>query len=178
MTAAPLPPPLTVRQLDATQTRALRTALTGVLVDCVNGGASVSFMAPLAEAKATAFWDGVADAVAAGDKHLFVAEQGGRLVGTVTLVVGLPENQPHRGEISKMLVLTAARNAGVGTALMRAAEAEAVNRGKTLLVLDTASPEAERLYVAMGWTRCGVIPQFALLPDGRPCDTVFYYKSL
>jgi GNAT superfamily N-acetyltransferase len=170
--------PVKIRLLDATEARKARAALTAVLVDCVAGGASVSFMAPLTPAKADAFWAGVAADVEAGNKQLFVAEQATTLVGTVTLVVGMPENQPHRGEISKMLVLRAARNLGIGAALMHAAEQQARTVGKTLLVLDTASLEAERLYERMGWQRCGVIPNFALLPDGRPCDTVFFYKSL
>jgi GNAT superfamily N-acetyltransferase len=96
----------------------------------------------------------------------------------VTLVTGMPENQPHRGEISKMLVLTAERGQGIGALLMQAAEADARALGKTLLLLDTASGTAERLYERLGWVRCGTVPNFALMPDGAPCATVFFYKAL
>jgi GNAT superfamily N-acetyltransferase len=155
-------------------------ALADVLVDCVHGGASVSFMAPLARETAEGFWRGVAQGVEAGERSLLVAADGadGAILGTVQLILGQPENQPHRADVSKMLVLGAARRRGIGGALMRAVEAEARRAGKTLLVLDTASPEAERLYERSGWIRVGVVPGYALFPDGRPCDTAYYYKQL
>jgi len=152
--------------------------LAGVLIDCVEGGASVSFMHPLARDRAVAFWRRVAQGVAAGERALLVAEDAGGLCGTVQLVLDQPENQPHRAELSKMLVHRRARRRGLGAALMRAAEATARECGKTLLVLDTANDEAERLYERLGWTRVGVIPDYALLPQGGLCGTTVYYRNL
>ena len=144
----------------------------------MEGGASVGFMTPLAREKADAFWWGVAEGVAAGERILLVVEDrtSGAIVGTVQVVLGQPENQPHRADISKMLVQRRARRRGLGAALMRAAEDAARAAGKTLLVLDTASRDAERLYERSGWTRVGPVPGYALMPDGRPCDTTFFYK--
>jgi GNAT superfamily N-acetyltransferase len=152
--------------------------LADLLVDCVHAGASVSFMAPLAHASAEAFWAGVADGVRRGDRVLIVALDGDTVVGTVQLILAQPENQPHRADLAKMLVHPSLRRRGIGAALMEAAHASARQAGKTLLVLDTASAEAERLYERAGWIRVGVVPDYALLPDGRPCDTVFYYRRL
>jgi GNAT superfamily N-acetyltransferase len=152
--------------------------LAGVLIDCVEGGASVSFMHPLARERAVLFWHRVAQAVAAGERALLVAEDGRGLCGTVQLVLDQPENQPHRADLSKMLVHRRARRQGLGAALLRAAEATARDCGKTLLVLDTASDDAERLYERMGWQRVGAIPGYALLPRGGLCDTTVYYRDL
>ena len=152
--------------------------LAGVLIDCVEGGASVSFMHPLSRERAVAFWRRVAQGVAAGERALLVAEDARGLCGTVQLVLDQPENQPHRAELSKMLVHRRARRRGLGAALMRAAEATARECGKTLLVLDTANDEAERLYERLGWTRVGVIPDYALLPQGGLCSTTVYYRNL
>lgn len=153
--------------------------LCEVLVDCVEGGASVSFMWPMTQAKARAFWSGTAQALERGERLVFVAEDAsGEIVGTAQIVLGLPENQPHRADLAKMLVHRKARRQGVGEALLIAAEQGALAAGKHLLVLDTASDAAERLYVRQGWQRCGRIPDFALLPDGAYCDTVVYYKHL
>src|SRR5437763_4878291 len=152
--------------------------LADVLIDCVEGGASVSFMHPLSRARAVAFWRRVAQDVAAGERALLVAEDTRGVCGTVQLVLDQPENQPHRAELSKMLVHRRARRQGLGAALMRAAEATARECGKTLLVLDTANGEAERLYERLGWTRVGVIPAYALLPQGGLCGTTVYYRNL
>ncbi len=152
--------------------------LADVLIDCVDGNASVSFMRPLARATALDFWRRCADGAARGERVLLVAEDAQGIAGTVQLVLDQPENQPHRADLSKMLVHRRARRRGVGEALMRAAEAAAREAGKTLLVLDTASAEAERLYERTGWQRVGTIPGYALLPDGRPCDTVYFYRAL
>jgi GNAT superfamily N-acetyltransferase len=171
--------PVTVRALDAAEARARAPELSGVLLDCVAGGASVSFMAPLTRERADAFWRGVADGVAAGDRVLLVAEDGARLVGTVQVVFAWPENQPHRADVAKMLVHRAARRRGVGERLMRAAEDAARAAGRTLLVLDTVTgSDAERLYARLGWVRVGVVPDYALWPDGRPCATTFFYRAL
>ena len=154
-------------------------SLATLLVDCVEGGASVGFMQPIDVARAATFWRGVAAAVARGERALLVAhdrEHG--VVGTVQLVLAQPENQPHRADVSKMLVLRSARRSGVGAALMRSAEELARECGKSLLVLDTASADAERLYERMGWQRCGTVPGFALLPQGGRCDTTYFYRVL
>src|SRR5438046_8778021 len=144
--------------------------LADLLIDCVEGGASVSFMHPLTRDRAVAFWRRVAQGVAAGERALLVAEDAQGLCGTVQLVLDQPENQPHRAELSKMLVHRRARRQGLGAALMRAAEAAARECGKTLLVLDTAHDEADRLYGRLGWTGVGVIPGYALLPKGALGD--------
>ena len=180
------PPPaaaadVAVRTLDAAGAHALADALADVLADCVAGGASVSFMAPLAPETARAFWRDVARGVAAGDRLLLVAEDGpgGPVLGTVQVVFARPENQPHRADVAKMLVRRSARRRGVGARLMRAAEAAAAAAGRTLLVLDTVTgSDAERLYARLGWTRVGVVPGFALWPDGRPCDATFFFKRV
>jgi GNAT superfamily N-acetyltransferase len=153
-------------------------ALADLLIDCVEGGASVSFMLPLTRERAVAFWRKVADGVARGERALLVAEDAGGLLGTVQLVLEQPENQPHRAEVAKMLVHRRARRRGIGALLMQAAEQEAREHRKTLLVLDTSSAEAERLYARAGWQRVGVIPGFALLPEGGLCSTTFFYRVL
>ena len=152
--------------------------LADVLVDCVEGGASVSFMLPLTRERASAFWRRVGEGVERGDRLLLVAEDAQGIVGTVQLLLEMPENQPHRAEVAKMLVHRRARRQGIGALLMQAAGQLGRERAKTLLVLDTSSAEAERLYARLGWTRLGLIPDFALLPDGRPCDTTYFYRAL
>jgi GNAT superfamily N-acetyltransferase len=152
--------------------------LADILIDCVDGGASVSFMHPLSIDTALKFWRGVADGVARGERALFVAEDADGPVGTVQLVLDQPENQPHRADLSKMLVHRRARRRGLGAALLRAAEAAAREYGKSLLVLDTASGDAERLYAKLGWQRVGVIPGFALWPRGGLCDTTVFYRKI
>jgi ribosomal protein S18 acetylase RimI-like enzyme len=138
----------------------------------------VSFMHPLTRERAREFWRRVGDGVAAGERVLLVASDDIGLCGTVQLVLPSSENQPHRADVSKMLVHRRARRRGLGEALMRAAEDAARENGRTLLVLDTASEDAKRLYERLGWIRVGVVPDFALLPRGGYCDTVFYYRKL
>jgi GNAT superfamily N-acetyltransferase len=153
--------------------------LSSVLIDCVEGGASISFILPMTRAKARAYWHGISESVACGERVLLVAEDApGTIVGTVHVVLHQPENQPHRGDLAKMLVHRRLRRRGVGAALLSAAEHEALGAGKTLLVLDTASGDAERLYARQGWQRCGEIPNYALWPDGRPCATTVFFKLL
>ena len=153
--------------------------LSDVLIDCVEGGASVSFMLPMSRAKADAFWRSAAASVARGERVVLAAEdETGAIVGTAQIILAQPENQPHRGDLAKMLVHRRARRRGVGGKLLAAAERSALDAGKTLLVLDTASDDAERLYARQGWQRCGVIPNYALLPDGTPCATTYFFKSL
>ena len=161
----------TARQLDE---------LAEVLADCVAGGASVSFMQPLTPARARRFWEGVAAGVAAGDRVLLAAEdEAETIVGTVQVVWAQSENQPHRGDVAKMLVHRRARRDGLGAALMGAAEAAAREAGKTLLVLDTVTGgDAERLYARLGWQRVGEIPDYALWPQGGLCATTVFYKTI
>jgi len=166
-----------VRRLHALDEKQI-DGLADVLIDCVEGGASVSFMLPLSRERAAAYWHHVAEEVAAGRRALLIAEDSRGVCGTVQLVFATPENQPHRADVSKMLVHRRGRRQGLGAALMRAAEKTARECGKTLLVLDTASGDAERLYERMGWVRVGVIPGYALLPGGGLCDTTVYYRNL
>lgn len=170
-----------VRPLAADEAGARVAALADVLIDCVEGGASVSFMAPLGRDRAEAFWRGVADGVAAGDRVLLVAERvgDGAIVGTVQVVFAWPENQPHRADVAKMLVRRSARRHGLGARLMAAAESAARAAGRTVLVLDTVTgSDADRLYARLGWVRVGEVPDYALWPDGRRCPTTFFYKAL
>jgi len=153
--------------------------LAEVLFDCVAGGASVGFMQPLDRARALAFWHKVAEGIRRGERALLVAEDEAGIVGTVQLVLDLPENQPHRADLAKMLVHRRGRRHGLGAALMRAAEALARDCGRSLLVLDTVTGgDAERLYARLGWQRCGDIPGFALWPQGGPCGTTVFYRAL
>lgn len=168
----------TIRRLDVDDTLARIDELAEVLLDCVEGGASVSFMLPMARATAISFWQRVADAVARGERTLLVLEDAHGIAGTVQLITDLPENQPHRADVAKLLVHRRARNSGVGRRLMLAVEDAAREQGRRVLVLDTASSSAERLYARLGWQRVGVVPDYALLPDGALCQTAFYYKHL
>ncbi len=150
-----------------------------MLIDCVEGGASVSFMLPIARATAVAFWRGVAAGVERRERILVVAQSAaGQIVGCVQIIFAQVENQPHRADMAKMLVQQQARRRGIGAALLAAAESAALRAGKTLLVLDTASGDAARLYAKLGWQRCGIIPGYALLPGGGLCDTTFFYRTL
>ena len=168
-----------VRLLDETETRARMGELAAVLADCVTGGASVGFMAPYGPADALPFWEGVAAAVGEDATLLLVAEDAGRIVGTVQVGIRQMPNQPHRADVRKLLVMESARGRGLARALMTAAEAEAARRGKTVLVLDTATGSpAETVYERLGWQRAGVIPDYALYPDGRYCATTLFYKRI
>jgi len=172
MTAVSIQP---LRSVSAAQV----AQLVDVLIDCVHGGASVSFMAPLSAERALAFWQRVAREVAAGERALLVARDALGIVGTVQLVLAQPENQPHRADVAKMLVHRRGRRQGIGAALMRAAETEALACGKTVLVLDTVTGgDAERLYARLGWQRVGEVPDYALMPDGALCATTFFYRRL
>lgn len=153
--------------------------LCDVLVDCVEGGASVGFMVPMTNDRAFEFWNRVAQAVAAGNRALLIAKDELGICGTVQLILDLPENQPHRADLVKMLVHRRARRRGLGSALMQAAESMARECGKTLLVLDAVTDgDAARLYERLDWVRVGDIPNYAFMPDGAPCSTTYYYRSL
>ncbi len=152
--------------------------LAAVLIDCVEGGASVSFMLPISPETATGFWTNVGGLVRDGQAALFVARDEAGICGTVHLRWDLPENQPHRADVTKLLVHRRARRQGIAEQLMLAVEDAAREQAKTLLVLDTASLEAERLYRKLGWVEVGVVPGFALLPTGEPCDTTYFYRRV
>jgi GNAT superfamily N-acetyltransferase len=171
---------LSIRRLDAEDALAHAPELAEVLIDCVEGGASVSFMLPISRETALGFWRGVAQGVARGERVLLVAEDGeGRIVGTVQLVTAQPENQPHRADVAKMLVSPHARRKGVAQRLMAAVDEAAREAGKTVLVLDTVTGgDAERLYARAGWQRVGVVPNYALMPDGAFCSTTYFHKQL
>ena len=171
-------PEISIRRLQSLEERELEE-LSDVLIDCVEGGASVSFMHPMTRAKARTHWRSVAESLARGERIVIVAEDAsGGIVGTVQVIFAQPENQPHRADVAKMLVHRKARRKGVGEALLIAAERAALAAGKTLLVLDTASDAAERLYARQGWVPLGRIPDYALLPDGQRCATTVFYKLL
>jgi GNAT superfamily N-acetyltransferase len=171
--------PIQVRRLGADELAEHLDALAEVLEDCVAGGASVSYMWPFSREQARAAFEGFAADAAEGRRLILAAFDGDRLVGTVQVNLALPPNQPHRGEIAKLLVHRSARGRGIAERLMEQAEAEARAEGKTLLVLDTVTGStAERLYERLGWTRIGVVPDFALYPDGRPCDATIFWKKL
>jgi GNAT superfamily N-acetyltransferase len=168
-----------VRELTAAEGRRHIEGLAEVLLDCVAGGASVSFMASLTRLEAEAFFEKVCEGVEGGDRILLGAFVESRLVGTVQVLIAMPPNQPHRGEIAKLLVCRSARGRGVGAGLMERAEEVARREGKTLLVLDTSTGgDAERLYARLGWTKAGAIPGYALLPDGEACGTTIFWKGL
>lgn len=159
--------------------RNLVDALTEVLLDVVDGGASVGFMSPLTHDHAVAFWTRVAASVVAGKRAIFIASDEQGVCGTVQLILDLPDNQPHRADLAKMLVHRRARRRGVGAALLGAAEAFAKETGKTLLVLDAVTDgDAARMYARHGWVRVGNIPNYALMPDGAPCSTTYFYRDL
>jgi GNAT superfamily N-acetyltransferase len=168
-----------VRQLSAEEASTHLDALADILADCVAGGASVSFMPPFGVDEAKAWWPGVIASVERGDTVLFGGFVDGVLRATAQIGMDGPCNQRHRGDVKKMLVHRAARRRGLARSLLQALESEAQARGLTLLTLDTGvGGEAEHLYAACGWTRAGIIPNYALWPDGRPCDTIIFWKAL
>lgn len=171
--------PIQVRCIETIGEREIRE-LSDVLIDCVEGGASVSFMWPMTRAKAETFWRGVAASAVRGERKVLAAYDADEtIIGTVQVIWAQAENQPHRGDVAKMLVQRRARRLGVGAALLATAERVAVDTGRTMLVLDTVTDsDGYRLYSRQGWQRVGEIPNYALWPDGRPCATTVFYKSL
>jgi GNAT superfamily N-acetyltransferase len=153
--------------------------LATVLRECVEGGAAIGFRAPLSTERATTFWQVALDAAGRGDRVVLVAEDAAGVVGTVSVVLNLPDNQPHRADVAKLMVHPRGRRLGIGSQLLATAEAAARTAGRTVLVLDTATgSDAERMYARHGWQRVGDIPAYALWPDGRPCSTTYYFKHL
>jgi GNAT superfamily N-acetyltransferase len=170
---------IAIRNLTASEAREHVAALADVLLDCVAGGASVSFMASLTPADAKTFFENTALQVERGERILLAAFDHQHLIGTVQVILAMPPNQPHRAKIAKLLVHRSARGQGIGQLLMKEAESAARRAGKTLLVLDTATGgDAERLYHRSGWTRAGVIPNYARFPDGSPGDTTIFWKDI
>jgi ribosomal protein S18 acetylase RimI-like enzyme len=157
----------------------VRSQLSSLLIDVVAGGGSVSFMHPLASADADAFWDAALLAAAGRQRVILGAWDGDLLIGTVTVLLDCPPNQPHRAEIAKLMTRPGHRGRGAAVALMRAAEAIAVERGRTLLVLDTATEGgASALYQNLGFTLVGEIPDYALKPHGGLTGTLIYWKRI
>lgn len=169
-----------VRALPFTEFESRLSGLNEVLIACVAGGASVSFMHPLSVDKASRFWREVAADVARRQRVVLVAEdERQNIIGTVQLITGQPENQPHRADVAKLLVHPQARRRGVAQRLMLALEAAALAAEKSVLVLDTATgSDAEMLYQNLGWQRVGELPKYALMPDGEFCSTSFYYRHI
>jgi GNAT superfamily N-acetyltransferase len=168
-----------VQALDASAAEHAERPLADILIACVAAGASVSFLPPLNAEAAQGFWRRSLGDMALGKKAIWVAWADGVLVGTVTLDLATPPNQPHRAEVAKLLVHPAARRRGVGQALMAALEAEAAQRGRSLLTLDTRAVDAgEALYRRLGWQEAGRIPGYALNADGSASATVFFYKKI
>jgi GNAT superfamily N-acetyltransferase len=171
--------PIVVRRLEGDELAASLDGLARVLADCVAGGASVSYMWPFSHADARAAFEGFAADAARGNRLVLAAFDGDEVVGTVQVILALPPNQPHRGEIAKLLVHRGARKRGVARLLMERAEDEARTEGKSLLVLDTVTgSDAERLYTRLGWSRVGSIPRYALYPDGRECASTYFWKDI
>ena len=169
--------PLTIRSLS--DTPAIRAGLRDLLVDVVDHGGLVHFMAPLSPGEADAFWDGALASMARGERLMFAAFDGECLVGTVTVILKSPPNAPHRAEIAKMMTLSTHRRRGIARALLRYAEREGLNHGKTLLTLDTAAEGGSSvLYKSEGFTFMGTMPGHAHRPHGGLCSTHFYYKHI
>ena len=170
---------IAVRLLSGPEAVAAIPALSEVLSDCVNDDASVGFMKPYGVADAEPYWAEVARAVASDATLLLVAEVDGVILGTVQVGLAQMPNQPHRGDLKKLLVHRSGRGKGLARQLMQAADREAAERGKILLVLDTATGSpAEEIYPKLGWIRAGVIPDYALWPQGGFCDTTVFYKRI
>ena len=168
-----------ISRLEPPELRSRLDALAAVLHDCVAGGASVGYLEPFSHEDARAAFAGFVTEAEQGRRLILAAFADDELVGTVQVVLALPPNQPHRGEIAKLLVHRSARRRGIAELLMAGAEREARAEGKTLLVLDAVTQDAAaRLYRRMGWTEVGVVPGFALYPDGLPCDTTYFWKRL
>lgn len=166
-----------IRPLDSGSRGAIE-ALCELLVDAVHSGASVGFLAPLARERARAYWEEIFAALGPG-LHLWVAEDAGRIVGSVQLAPCLKDNGRHRAEVQKLFVLTTCRGQGLASLLMQAAEGQARRLGCSLLVLDTlAGTHAETVYRHLGWQKAGEIPQYAATPDGELHATAHHFKFI
>ena len=170
---------LDVRRLSPAEAREQLDALAAVLADCVAGGASVGYLEPFSPADARAVYEVYVRDAEEGRRVILGAFLDGNLVGTAQLVLAVPPNQPHRAEVARVLVHRSARRRGIAQRLMEQLEHEARAEGRTLLVLDAVTDgDAARLYERIGWTTVGVIPNYALYPDGRFCDTTVFWKTI
>jgi GNAT superfamily N-acetyltransferase len=168
-----------IRRLAPAEAHEQLDALARVLADCVEGGASVGYMAPFSHEEARAVYAAYARDAEEGRRIILGAFLDGELIGTAQLVLGLPPNQPHRADVARVLVHRSARRRGIAQRLMDQLEQEARTEGKTLLVLDAVTDgDAARLYERLGWNIVGVIPDYALYPDGRLCDTTVFWKTV
>ena len=168
-----------VRRLGADERERYLETIAAVLVDCVERNASVSFMLPFSQSAAKEFFASAFQEVGKRNRILLAAFLDGEMVGTVQMILATPPNQPHRADIAKLLVKRSARNRGIAALLMDEVEQAAKGAGKTLLVLDTVvGGSAEKLYSRLGWTRAGVIPRYAMFPDGSWCDTAIFWKEM
>ncbi len=171
--------------MSAVEIRALQASpeiiapLSEILIETVASGGSVSFMHPLERRTAEAFWAGALASAARGERIVLGAFADGALVGTVSLLLDCPPNQPHRAEIAKIMTRPSHRGRGVATALLRAAEQMATRRARTLLTLDTAAEDgASTLYQKLGYTLAGTIPDYAFKPHGGLTATMVYWKRI
>ncbi|MFY0637829.1 GNAT family N-acetyltransferase [Maricaulis maris] len=172
---------VTVRLLDPAELRRELSDFPRLLVGCVEAGASIGFLSPFSDQDAGHFWAAIGDQVVRGDRVIWSARDTatGALLGTVQLITGLPDNQPHRGDVAKLMVSPDARRRGVADALMETLETHARKTGLRTLVLDTVTGSpAEALYRKRGWVEVGAVPDYALFPDGSPCSTTFFYKTV
>lgn len=170
---------IVIREIDAAEAARRIGELGAILVDAVANGASVNFLAGFTQGEAEDFWRGQLPGLGDGSRHLIVADDGSRLVGTVVLTLAPQPNQPHRADVGKMLVLSSQRRQGLGRRLLDAVEMLARAQGRTLLMLDTTSGSAgDLLYRSGGWTEYGVVPDHALSTDGVPSNTTFFYKRV
>lgn len=150
-----------------------------LLHHCVAAGAPVGFLWPFTLADARTYFAELMPAVNAGKRIMMVAKIEGRIVGSMQLDLDMPPSQPHRAGGRKLLVHDSVRKQGVGTALMRAMEDEARKAGRTLVdFVALAGGGPEKLYVSIGYTVAGVIPDCDHLPDGTLCSASVLYKHL
>ena len=171
-------PALTISEVEAAEFDACRDALASIIMDTVEAGGEIGFISPMTRDKADRFWTDIGDSLARRERILLIARLDATVVGTVQIIIGQPENQPHRADLAKMMVAPKARGQGVGKALLAAAEVSARAAGKTLIVLDTAGDASERLYRRASWIFVGRVPGFALKPQGGLSTTNLFYKTL
>ena len=170
---------IVIREIGAAEAERRLSELGAILVDAVEGGASVNFLAGFTQGEAEEFWRGQLPGIADGSRHLLVADDGTKLVGTVVLTKAPQPNQPHRADVGKMLVVSSLRRQGLGRKLLDAVEDLARAQGRTLLMLDTSSGSAgDRLYRGCGWVEYGIVPGHALSTGGVPSNTTFFYKRV
>jgi len=172
---------VSIATLSAEEMDARVAEFGALLLACVLDGASIGFALPFGRDESEAFWrQKVLPGVRDGTRVLLVAERDGKIVGSAQLGCDTPGNQPHRADVSKVLVHPDFRRRGIARALMAEIERHAVERGRSLLTLDTRTGDsAEPLYLSMGYTTVGVIPGYCLdLEKRRLYSTTVMYKAL